>query len=591
VSAVGGSSKLRLSVKRREGHLLKGYGPLAALLVAFVLMAWLVPTVAPTQDVVHETQLKTVTSAGGATGSSTTGSGATTGASTSGATGAAGTGGATGATGSSGSAVRTAGAIASAPAKGKVSACPNGQTQQVPGDPYSPPCMVFSGSNGGATSPGVSASTITLSYRFTADSTSFQQTLASLGGASITETNADTERTIQALVAYFNSHYQFYGRKIAVDFFNGQGSETNELQGEGQQAADADAVTVAQSMHAFGELNGTTEPYDVALAAQHVMSFGAPYLSSTFMGQYAPYMWSIDTESDQVVQAGTEFVLKSLAGGDAQYAGGSLQGQKRKFALIAPSNPYYQSAATSAVQEYAAAGYPVTDDISYQLNFNTISSQAASIISKLQADGDTTVVCGCDPITLIFLTARAAEQGYTPEWVEVGVVEDDQDIVAQLFDQSEWSHAFGITFAGPIEPEQDTFGYTAYKQEDPSTEPGVEVDIFYEQLLEIAIGIQMAGPDLTPQTFEQGMRNYPGSQAGASNALYGTWDFPPGHYTPQMDSAIIYWNPNKISTYNDKQGAYVLASPRYLPGQYPSGPAPLPSSFPITPNSSSSSSG
>jgi hypothetical protein len=573
VSEDGGLSKLRLSGRNGDRRLLKGYGPLAALLVAFILMAWLVPTVAPTQDVVHETRVGTSPSgAGDITGTTTpTGSGGTAGK--------AGTAGSGGSTGGSGAPV-TSGA-----ATGKSSACPNGQTQQVPGDPYSPPCVVFSGNNGGVTSVGVTSSTITLSYRFTADSASFQQTLAQLGGASITETNADTERTINALVAYFNSHYQFYGRKIVVDYFNGQGSETDELQGEGQQAADADAVTVAQSIHAFGELNGTTEPYDVALAGQKVMSFGAPYLSASFMGQYAPYMWSIDTESNQVVQAAEEFVGKSLAGGTAQYAGGSLQGQPRKYATIAPANPYYQSAASAGVAQAAAGGYPVTDDIAYQLDFSTISSQAATIVSKLQADGITTVVCGCDPITLIFLTARAAEQGYTPEWVEVGVVLDDADIVGQLFDQSEWAHAFGITFAGPIQPEQQTFGYAAYKDEDPSSEPGVEVDLFYEQLLEVAIGIQMAGPDLTPQNFEAGMRAYPGSTPNAPNALYGTWGFPAGHYTPQMDSAIIYWNPNKISPYNDKQGAYVLASPRYLPGAYPKGPAPLPSDFPITPTS------
>jgi len=575
MSSEGGSSKLRLSVRKGDRRLLKGYGPLAALLVAFVLMAWLVPTIAPTQDVVHDTKVET-TSGGGTTGTTpggtttqtTAGSGTTSGTTAGGAT----TKGTT--------AAPTAGA-----ATGKSTNCPGGQAEQVPGDPYSPPCVAFSGNNGGATSPGVTGSTITLSFRITADSASFQQTLASLGGASITETNADTERTINALVAYFNSHWQFYGRKIVVDYYQGQGNETDELQGEGQQQADADAVTAAQQIHAFGELNGTTEPYDVALAGQHVLSFGAPYLSAAFMGQYAPYMWSIDTETNQVTEAAEEFVVKSLEGGNATYAGGSLTTSKRKVALIAPSNPYYQSAASAQAQAFSSAGYPVSDNIAYQLNFNTISSQAATIVSKLQADGDTTVVCGCDPITLIFLTARAAEQGYYPEWIEEGVVEDDQDIVAQLFDQSEWSHAFGISFAGPTEPEEDTFGYAAYKDEDPSSEPGVEVDIFYEQLLEVAIGLQEAGPDLTPANFEAGMRAYPGSKAGATNALYGTWGFPTGHFTPQLDSTILYWNPNKVSTYNDKQGSYVLASPRYLPGAYPTGPAPLPSNFPITPSS------
>ena len=121
-----------------------------------------------------------------------------------------------------------------------------------------------------------------------------------------------------------------------------------------------------------------------------------------------------------------------------------------------------------------------------------------------------------------------------------------------------------------------------------STEPANAVDLIYEQMYEIAIGIEMAGPDLTPANFETGMRAYPGSQAGAANALYGTWGFPTGHFTPQEDAAIIYWDPNKISPYNQKQGAYVTASPRYKQGQFPSAPPPLPSNFPITPNSTAS---
>jgi hypothetical protein len=573
VSDSGVSSKLRLSAVRSNGRLLKGYGPLAALLVAFVLMATLVPTKAPTQNVVHE-----VSNGSGTSGTGTSGAG-----DTSGAGGTAGSGGTAGTSGTTGSTQPTT--SASATPTGKTGSCGT-QAEQVPGDPYSPPCVAFSGSNGGATSPGVSSNAITVSYRITSDSESFQQTLASLGGANITDTTADIERTINALATYFNTHFQFYGRKLNVQYFNGQGSITNELLGTGQQQADADAVTVGQQIHAFAELNGTSEPYDVALAAQHVLSFGAPYLSASFMGQYAPYMWSIATEGNDVVSAVGDFYLKSLAGGNATWAGGSLQGKPRKVAIIAPSNPWYQTSAASAVQTAAAAGHPITDDIQYQLNLATLSSQASNIISELQNDGITTVICGCDPVFPVYLTSRAAEQGYTPEWVVAGVALTDSDIVGQLFDQSEWSHAFGVTFAGPIEPKQDTFGYAAYKSVNPGTEPANSVDLIYEQMYQMAIGIQMAGPDLTPQTFENGMRAYPGSQAGASNALYGTWDFPTGHYSPQVDSAFIYWDPNKTSPYNDKQGAYVVSSSRYKTGQYPAAPPALPSSFPITPSGS-----
>jgi hypothetical protein len=577
MSDQGPSSKLRLSAGRGDGRLIKGYGPLAALLVAFVLMAMLVPTKAPQQEVVHETQ--TVKSSGEAAGAGTT-TATTAPSSGSGAT-ATGGGGA-----AAGGAAATAGAktAAAASAPGHASGCAGAQ---VPGDPYSPPCIQFSGNNGGATSAGVTANSINVSYRFTADSESFQQTLAQLGGANIVDTNADIQRTITALATYFDNHFQFYGRKLNIEFFNGQGSITNELLGSGQQQADADAVTAAQQLHAFAELNGASEPYGVALSQQHVVNFGVPYLSADFMGQYAPYMWSLDTESNDVVQATSELYLKSLAGGNAAYAGGSLQNQPRKVAIIAPSDPWYQTAAQSAVQAASAAGHPITDNVQYQLNLSTLSSQASNVISQLQNDGITTVVCGCDPVFPVYLTSRAAEQGYTPEWVVAGVALTDQDIVGQLFQQSEWSHAFGVTFNGPTLPKANTFGYAAYKQINSGSEPANAVDIIYAQMYEMAIGIQMAGPDLTPQSFEAGMRAYPGSQAGASNALYGTWAFPNGHFTPQTDWSFIYWNPNKVSPYNDKQGAYVDSTTRTKIGSYAGGALPLPSNFPITPGSPS----
>ncbi len=313
-------SNLRLSAVKSNSRLLKGYGPLAVLLVAFVLMAMLVPTKAPQQEVVHESRAASTTGTGGAgAGGAAAGAGAGT---AGGAAGAAGGGAGGAASGAATAAAKTAAAAGAA--TGKTGSCP-GQTEQVSGDPYSPPCIAFSGNNGGPTSAGVTPTAINVSYRITSDSESFQQTLASLGGADITDTTADIERTVQALATYFDNHFQFYGRKLNIQFFNGQGSITNELLGSGQQQADADAVTAAQQLHAFAELNGVSEPYDVALAQQKVISFGAPYLSASFMGQYAPYMWSLDTESNDVVEATSELYLKSLAGGKAQWAGGACR--------------------------------------------------------------------------------------------------------------------------------------------------------------------------------------------------------------------------------------------------------------------------
>jgi hypothetical protein len=93
----------------------------------------------------------------------------------------------------------------------------------------------------------------------------------------------------------------------------------------------------------------------------------------------------------------------------------------------------------------------------------------------------------------------------------------------------------------------------------------------------------MAGPNLTPQTLEQGFRSYPGSVPNAPNAEFGTWAFPDGHFTPQIDSWLISWDPNKVSSYNSKRGAYVIDSPRYKNGQWPTTPPAVPKGFPFAP--------
>jgi hypothetical protein len=141
---------------------------------------------------------------------------------------------------------------------------------------------------------------------------------------------------------------------------------------------------------------------------------------------------------------------------------------------------------------------------------------------------------------------------------------------------------------GPTLPAQATLGYAAYKSVESDEPAAFLANQMYELLDIVCIGLEMAGPDLTPTTFEEGMRAYPGSEPGAANAQFGTWDFPTNVFNPVQDSDVVYWDPNKISNYNGQPGSYVVVSPRYGAGQYPNTPPALPGDFPITPTSSSS---
>ncbi len=524
--------------------LLRGYGPLACLLVAFVLMAAFVPTEAP--------QKVTVTTAGqGATGdvSPIAPGGAV----------APGPGGKSG-----GSPV--GGAVPSVSASGAPISAPTGcKGPQVKGDPYSPPCIAFSGNNGGATSRGVTRSTITIAFRVTSDPT-FQQTLARIGGAQFDDTQADTDRTIVGLADYFSSHFQFYGRKLVFKFYKGQGSQSNELLGGGQAAAAADALHVATGIKAFGDMSAGTEPYSDSLSRDKVVNFGVPYMSQRWFEQRAPYAWSIATDCTGVSDAVAEVAVRELAGKKATWAGPQYANQTRKFATIAPDNPWYQECVQNGAGFWKRAGLPVPLNIPYQLNLATLANQAASIVSKLKANNITTVICGCDPIIPVYMTQRADEQNYFPEWNVVGVALTDEDIVGQLFDQAEWAHAYGVTYQGPTLPFPASLGYAAYKQVR-SDEPAQFVNLIYAQMYMLALGVQLAGPDLTPANFERGMRSYPTSQTSE----FGTWGFPANHFSPTLDGAEIYWDPNATSIYNNRKGAYIFSSRRYTLYDWPRG--------------------
>ena len=537
-------------------RLLRGYGPLAALVIVLLLTAYLVPSKAKTADV--------STGGGSSTGAKTTGgtgTGAGTGAAGTGGTadaGAAGGGTAGGGGGGGGGEVAGAG----------VASCSG---DQVNGDPYSPPCITFSGDNGGNTYTGVNATEIHISYRVLNEK-GFQQTLAAIAGASLVDTPADLKRTVDALVQFFNNNYQFYGRKIVMDYYDGKGSNTSELLGKGRDLAEADADTV-QQMGSFAELSATSEPYANALSKRGIMGFGDPYLSVQWHDEHAPYIWSIATAGTQVANFAAEYAVKKLCGGNATHAdgvdsrGAALKDRPRKFASFAPDNSWYQESVLVARDTFTAAGCEPGENVAYRLDLGTMSDQATRLITQMQDAGVTTMLCGCDPIIPVFLSGVANRQNYFPEFIIVGTALTDFDVVGQLWNQSFAKHAFGVSPLTAPQPAQASIGYAAYKSV-AQDEPAFSVELIYYQMAQMAIGLQMAGPNLTPQSFEQGMFSYPPKLGPA-----GVWGFGPHDYTTSDDVREIYWDPNAISNYNQKQGAYIELNggARYRQGEIPAG--------------------
>lgn len=568
-----------------EKRVLLGYGPAVVIAAAFLLMALLVPTVAPEKDIsVGASGGNANSPLGAANGmpasGGLTGSSATPGAATGGQPATPGTpakgGGPTQAGGAGpGAAGKTPAAAGGAAAPGRLSAC---SAAQVHGDPYSPPCISFTGNNGGATTRGVTANQIIVSYRVPADNiSSVDGAIQSISGkynsANFSDTPGDIERTLNDLVTYFNDHFQFYGRKIVLQQFKGQGQLTEEVTDSGQSQADADALTVADNIKAFADVSALSQPYAEALSNQKVVNIGVPYMSQQWFEAHAPYAWSFFPSCTDLADVGAA-TASQVYGQKATYGGtGVANGQDRRIALIAPDNPVYQQCAGVVANAYKADGHPFTANLSYTLDLSQLSQEAQSLEQQIVNDHITTVISACDPITLIYLTGDLDNAHYLPEFVNAGVAFTDEDLLAQLFDQTAWAHAGGITNNGATPPYGSSLGYFAAKSVDPNNPPAHEVDQIYEDLYILALGIQEAGPHLTPQTFEQGMFRYAGG-----NGEYGPWSFNVGGtaaWTPQHQYRYEWWNPNAVSSYDREKGTWVISSNWYTAKTVPAGPAPF----------------
>ena len=428
--------------------------------------------------------------------------------------------------------------------------------------------MTFGGGNGGATSPGVTDGTVRVAVRIGSFSNGMLDALSKVAKAQIPDESPDViTRTIEGLAEYFNRTYQMYGRKLEIVIYNGKGDVLKEATGGGQEGAEADALKVNQEIKAFADISAVSPIYADALARRGVVNIGAPFMSREWLSQRRPYTWSQFTDCSTIVESVGSYYAIKMANRPADNAGGSLKGQPRKVGIIAPENSWYQECVAAGVRILNSAGVQPVLNEKYRLEVNQMSIQAGEKLAKLKNAGVTTVVCGCDPLFMTFLTAKAKEQNYTPEWLVTGVALIDNDLIGSIMEPGQWSHAFGVSFSGPPQPAGGSLGYRAYKAVRKD-EPSIGVDLIYNQLQLLAIGIQMAGPNLTPASFEQGMFRYP-TRTGPS----GTWGFKAGDYSTSDDAREVVWNPRGTSVQTRNPGTYVdpNGGKRFPIGKWPAG--------------------
>jgi hypothetical protein len=192
--------------------------------------------------------------------------------------------------------------------------------------------------------------------------------------------------------------------------------------------------------------------------------------------------------------------------------------------------------------------------------------------------GVTTVVPVWDPLYPILITREATNQLYFPEWFIVGTGLSDTIAGGRLYDQSQWSHAFGVSpLWVPWQTTSVSAGYREYQHarpDDPPGSGGVLINIYNSRINTLFRGIHMAGPGLTQESFQAGLYAYPPTGGRAANPLV--------FYTPQYPTEIkdfseVWWD-TSVSGPDERgeqgQGSMRRADggARYQPGQWPTGP-------------------
>ncbi len=449
---------------------------------------------------------------------------------------------------------------------------------------YSPPCVpVPTGSNGGATWAGVTATAINVVYYY-AQPGGLASTISGAAG-----TPAQALATVQAYVAMLNKIYVMYGRHVNLIPFEASGADTDPV------AAHADAVTVADQDHAFASIGGPgeTTAYETELARLHVLCVGCGDSSlNALIQQDAPYQWANLPTADTSLNETVDYLVAKLNGKDAIWAGDpSLHSHKRSFIVVSetsqPPAPGFNELTAQLEKKLRDGHVDVASpaDLTYTLNLTTLPTQAATLAEKLKTSGATSVVFAGDPIMPIYLTKACATIGYFPEWIITGIVLTDTSALGRYYDPSEWSHAFGVSSLAVPVPVATSDSYHLYRwwygaNTSPASLAAPAILPAYQQFF---TGVQLAGPHLTPQTYHRGPVPGPAHRRRPDHPAqaYGYQGAAPHpSYSSPADYTFLWYDatakgPDEEGTVGTGLMQHVNGGARYKAGTVPTGSVPM----------------
>lgn len=218
----------------------------------------------------------------------------------------------------------------------------------------------------------------------------------------------------------------------------------------------------------------------------------------------------------------------------------------------------------------------LAESLAYTLDPARLQEQATSVMAKFKAAGVTTLVFSGDPIAPATFTQEATAQEYSPEWVLGPQALVDTTVFSRTYDQEQWSHAFGPSPLTARFRSQDGAAYALHEWYHGTPPPAIDTNaVLFPQPALFFAGLQAAGPELTPESFQAGLFSRDPTPNVITNPSqsFGDHDlWPYDDYNGTDDVTEVWWDPDATGPdeiRNEGRGMwrYVDGGKRYLPGQ------------------------
>ena len=373
-----------------------------------------------------------------------------------------------------------------------------------------------------------------------------------------------------------------YGRTLRVETIEATGGPTDAT------AAQADAQKVID-LGAFAAIGGpgqTPAWYQELVAAKIICMCGATE-SQANIERYAPYLWPLGSTPEQADAHFLELVGKQFVGKNAEYAGDpALQSQERVFGWVQAETELDEykdrndAFEAGLEEEYGAE---IATRFTYLFDTANAATIATNTIARMKEAGVTSVLMSTDPLIPEQITQEATKQNYFPEWIIGPSALADTTIFGRTFDQQQWSHMFGLGLPAARMEREFTDSYTSYQWFF-----GKEVGVNSQALLpagpyRLMLGISLAGPNLTPETYKTGMFRFPPETGDFLTSAHVSWGdalWPETDYNDSDNATAVWWDAE--ATGKDEGGnegagmiRFVDGGTRYLPGDWPTDPIPF----------------